>query len=136
MLHFTKNGNMMRQTPKNLMITTAVSLALLAGCNTAPDAEGEWAEENVAVCTDKDGKRVEDDKCSQSARQGGSMIPGIFAWYYLSRGARMPAFGAAAMGGSFKATPGASYRASASVMRGGLGSSARSSGSAGRGIGG
>jgi hypothetical protein len=124
----------MRKTPRTLMITTAVSLALLSGCSSAPD--DEWAEEPVAVCTDKEGKRVEDDKCGQNARQGGSMMPGIFAWYYLSRGARIPAYGMAPTGGSFKATPGTSYKASASVTRGGLGSSARSSGTAGRGFGG
>jgi hypothetical protein len=124
----------MARLPKHLVITTAIAAALLAGCSSE---EEEWAEEPVAVCTDKAGKRVEDAQCgTQVHNSGGSMMPAIFAWYYLSRGSRVPAYGTVPQGGSFKSTPGTSYKAASSVSRGGFGGSARSSGTSGRGFGG
>jgi hypothetical protein len=123
----------MRHSAKSLLITSAVSAALLAGCSTE---EEEWAEEPVAVCANKDGQRVEDAQCGAQAQHSGVGMGGVFAWYYLSRGARIPAYGARAQGGSFTSAPGTSYRAASAVSRGGFGGSARSSGTSGRGFGG
>lgn len=115
-----------------LLITTAVSTAFLAAaCGpSAEDRNGEWtAEEDTKVCTDDQGNRVTDDKCKETRvhNSGSGAAMGFFAWYYLSRGGRVPAIGNRVAGGAFQPMAGRSYRA-ASVARGGFGGRVSSTG--------
>ncbi|HEY0311493.1 MAG TPA: hypothetical protein VGC56_03265 [Allosphingosinicella sp.] len=110
-----------------LRITTAVSAALLAaGCGPKFDAKNGWtAAENTAVCTDPQGKRVDDSYCDRRTAYAGGTH---YAWYYLGRGGYVPAMGGWARGGSYAAPAGSHFTRSgvsaASIARGGFGSSA------------
>ena len=110
-----------------LRITTAVSAALLAaGCGPKFDAKNGWtAAENTAVCTDQQGRRVEDRNCdTRTAYAGGPH----YGWYYLGRGSYVPGIGGWARGGSYAAPAGSHFTragvSAASIARGGFGSSA------------
>lgn len=117
----------MRNTPKSLLITTAISAALLSGCSKAEDQE--WtAEEPVAVCRDKDGKRVDDDKCTKSASNMHSGAAAGFLWLYMARGSMIPPMGQTVRGGSLTRMPGTVYKSSEMVKRGGFGNASRSGG--------
>jgi hypothetical protein len=111
-----------------LRITTAVSAALLvAGCGPKFDAKKGWnAAENTAVCTDQQGRRVEDRYCDRNAAYNNGYHH--YGWYYMPRGAFVPPLGMAARGGSYSAPSGARYTPSgvsaAHISRGGFGSSA------------
>jgi hypothetical protein len=108
---------------RHLAITTAVSAALLAGCSSKTEtADGSWeAEEDVKVCRNKDGNRVDDTNCEYGARSGTG-----FAWMFLARGAMVPALGQPLKGGSLYKTPGVNYKSASAISRGGFGSSSSS----------
>jgi hypothetical protein len=117
-----------------LRITTALSAALLAaGCGPKFDEKKGWnAAENTALCTDEQGKRVEDRYCDRNYRATGYHH---YGWYYIPRGGYVPAYGMAARGGSYTAAPGARFTPSgvsaAHIARGGFGSSAHAAGGRG-----
>lgn len=118
---------------KDLTITTGVAAALLlSGCGQRDD----WtAQRDTAVCTDRSGNRVPDDRCDR--RHAGGRGSG-FLWHYLGRNSGIPAYGERATGGSWsRPAESTFYRAPAStamtraaaVARGGFGSSAHRFGS-------
>ncbi|MDT7933125.1 MAG: hypothetical protein RQ833_00785 [Sphingomonadaceae bacterium] len=111
---------------------TVAAAATLAACDRD---KRDWAESDVKVCRDAQGRRVDDRQCEQqTARAGhsGGHMPGV-AWYFLGRGSQVARLGEPLTGGSPVARPGVSYaRATpATITRGGFGSSARSFGSHG-----
>jgi hypothetical protein len=64
--------------------------ALLAGTITAIVASNEDEPEYAQVCfNDETGERVEDAQCNSSAGRSGA----LYAWYFYSRGASVPAVG-------------------------------------------
>lgn len=110
-----------------LVMTTAVALALQACAPQAKASDSFTAEDDVAVCTDRQGNRVDDDLCDRNNSSSGG---GGFFFMYLGGGSVVPAYGKPVRGGSKYATPGKSYTSSKSaVSRGGFGSSARASSS-------
>lgn len=128
----------------DLTITTAIAAALLAsGCGRRePEPDGWTAQTDTAICTDREGRRVPDDKCprqtvASTTHHGGGVSP--FLWYFLGRSAVIPPYGERARGGSFGGVAGMRYaRAPANtavtragaVSRGGFGASAHSFGGA------
>ncbi len=112
--------------------------ALLAGTITAVVASNEDDPEYAQVCfNDETGERVEDRSCDSSAGRGG----GIYAWYFYSRGASVPAIGqnrstapnyTRTVPSGAKASTGYSSKGG-TVSRGGFGSSAKSGSSGGGG---
>jgi hypothetical protein len=111
---------------KSLPLTTAVAAALLASACGAEEEDQWTAQTDTAVCTDKEGRRVADENCQRRTAAGVGM--GFFAWYYLSRGGAIPAYGERARGGALTPRAGARYArapVSTGVTRGGFGSSAR-----------
>jgi hypothetical protein len=116
----------------DLRITIGVAAAVLAsGCQRQPE---RWtADRDTAICTDRSGRRVSDDQCSQHNRHGG----GGFGWYYLARNATLPFLGERARGGSYQPGAGRYVRApvasavtrTGAVSRGGFGGSGRFFGS-------
>lgn len=129
---------------KELKITTGVAAALLAaGCGQSRDADNGWtASQDVAVCVDKDGKRVPDGQCPRQQFASGHPYPAgsPFLWYYIGRSQALPYYGDVVRGGGYRPAAGRSYfRApsvtsmtrSTAIARGGFGSSAR--GLSGRG---
>ncbi|WP_241490761.1 hypothetical protein [Sphingomonas sanguinis] len=117
--------------------TTAMAAALLAsGCNRAKADDNWTADQDTAICTDAQGKRLPDDRCRQT-RVG---MGGAAFWYFLGRGRPIPFYGERATGGSFRPATGARYVAapsgsamtrSAAISRGGFGASASRFGGAG-----
>jgi hypothetical protein len=111
----------------DLKITTAVSAVLLAaGCGPKANSNNGWtAADNTAVCTDQQGRRVEDRYCNGNQAYAGGHH---YGWYYLGRGGYVPGFGGSVRGGSYSAPAGSHFTragvAAASVSRGGFGSSA------------
>jgi hypothetical protein len=66
--------------------------ALLAGTITAIVASNEAEADYAQVCfNDETGERVDDTQCNNSSSAGRSS--GIYAWYFYSRGASVPAVG-------------------------------------------
>lgn len=66
--------------------------ALLAGTITAIVASNEAEADYAQVCfNDETGERVEDAQCDNSSSAGRSSA--IYAWYFYSRGASVPAVG-------------------------------------------
>ena len=66
--------------------------ALLAGTISAIVASNEADPDYAQVCFNDDtGERVEDTQCNNSSTEGRSS--GIYAWYFYSRGASVPALG-------------------------------------------
>jgi hypothetical protein len=119
-----------------LRITTAVSAALLAaGCGPKFDAKNGWtAAENTAVCTDEQGKRVDDGNCGRNAAYAGGGYH-HYGWYYIPRGAFVPGIGMGARGGSYSAPSGSRFTpagvSASHISRGGFGSSAHFAGGRG-----
>lgn len=105
--------------------------ALLAGTITAIVASNQDDPEYAQVCfNDETGERVEDASCNSSAGRGG----GIYAWYFFSRGAYVPAIGqnrstapnfTRTVPSGAKASTGYSTQGG-TVSRGGFGTSAKS----------
>ncbi|MCQ6271282.1 Tat pathway signal protein [Pseudarthrobacter sp. R1] len=112
--------------------------ALLAGTITAVVASNQDEPEYAQVCFNDDtGERVEDTNCNSSAGRGG----GIYAWYFFSRGAFVPAVGqnrstapnyTRTVPSGAKASTGYSTKGG-TVSRGGFGTSAKSGTSGGGG---
>ena len=125
---------------KQLSLTTAMAAALIAlpGCSSNDGWDDNVvADRDVAVCVDQNGQRVEDRRCDDDRRAGGSS--GLL-WYYIGRNSAVPYYGDSirdrrfAGAGSFTPRPGAAYfpapartsmTRSKAVSRGGLGSSGR-----------
>ncbi|MFF1250918.1 Tat pathway signal protein [Pseudarthrobacter sp. NPDC058329] len=104
--------------------------ALLAGTITAVVASNQDEPEYAQVCFNDDtGERVEDTNCNSSAGRAG----GIYAWYFYSRGASVPAVGqnrstapnfTRTVPSGAKASTGYSNKGG-TVSRGGFGSSSK-----------
>lgn len=127
---------------KDLTITTAIAAALLATGCSEPEEDGWTAQNDTAICTDREGKRVPDDQCPRQALVDGYHGGGgssAFLWYFLGRNSVIPPYGERVQGGSFSRAAGRSYgRAPSStfvtragaISRGGFGASAHSFGGA------
>ena len=104
--------------------------ALLAGTITAIVASNEDEPEYAQVCfNDETGERVEDAQCNSSAGRSGA----LYAWYFYSRGASVPAVGqnrstapnfTRTVPSGAKASTGYSTKGG-TVSRGGFGSSSK-----------
>ncbi|SDQ76303.1 hypothetical protein SAMN04489738_2727 [Pseudarthrobacter chlorophenolicus] len=115
--------------------------ALLAGTITAVVASNQDDPEYAQVCfNDETGERVEDRNCDSSSGRSG----GLYAWYFYSRGASVPAVGqnrstapnyTRTMPSGAKASTGYSSKGG-TVSRGGFGTSAKSGTSGGKSSGG
>ena len=126
---------------RKLAITAAVSAALIAsGCGQRqPRYDDSWqADDDVAICTDRSGNRVDDDYCDDDDYRGMGYVP-----FFIHRGGHVPGYGHKVNKryGSWKARPGvryssygqrasykssSSYRSSSTVSRGGFGSTGSS----------
>lgn len=111
------------------LLTTAAAALALSGCGQS-QPQYLAQNQNAKICTDKNGKRVKENKCERRGGHGG----GGFFWMFMSGGSRVPGYGGRAYGGSRYATPGRSYTSGRSFSgrpvtsassRGGFGSSAR-----------
>ena len=112
--------------------------ALLAGTITAVVASNGDDPEDAQVCfNDETGERVADTNCDSSAGRSG----GLYAWYFYSRGASVPAIGqnrstapnyTRTIPSGAKASTGYSS-SGGTVSRGGFGTSAKSGSSGGSG---
>jgi hypothetical protein len=110
--------------------------ALLAGTITAVVASNQDEPEYAQVCfNDETGERVDDTQCNSSAGRAG----GLYAWYFYSRGASVPAVGqnrsaypsyTSTIPSGAKASTGYSTKGG-TVSRGGFGSSSKGGGSTG-----
>jgi hypothetical protein len=110
--------------------------ALLAGTITAVVASNQDEADYAQVCfNDETGERVDDTQCNSSAGRSG----GLFAWYFYSRGASVPAVGqnrsaypsyTSTIPSGAKASTGYSTKGG-TVSRGGFGSSSKGGGSTG-----
>ena len=126
----------------HLNITLAAASAItLAACDQ-PAAEQWTAEQDTAICADRNGTRVPDAQCQTQAHHNGigAGVSSAFLWYYLGRNSMVPYYGERVRGGSFTRTAGATYfhapartamTRSAAISRGGFGASSRSFGSFG-----
>lgn len=104
--------------------------ALLAGTITAVVASNQDEPDYAQVCfNDETGERVEDTQCNSSAGRAG----GLYAWYFFSRGASVPAVGqnrstapnfTRTIPSDAKASTGYSTKGG-TVSRGGFGSSSK-----------
>ncbi|MBT2585765.1 Tat pathway signal protein [Arthrobacter sp. ISL-95] len=112
--------------------------ALLAGTITAIVASNEQEAEYAQVCFNEEtGERVDDNQCDNSSSAGRSS--GVYAWYFYSRGASVPAVGqnrssypsyTKNVPAGAKSSTGYSTKGG-TVSRGGFGSSSKSGGSSG-----
>lgn len=112
--------------------------ALLAGTITAIVASNEQEADYAQVCFNEEtGERVDDDQCNNSSSAGRSS--GVYAWYFYSRGASVPAVGqnrssyptaTKTVPQGAKSSTGYSTKGG-TVSRGGFGSSSKSGGSSG-----
>ncbi|XAS74742.1 Tat pathway signal protein [Micrococcaceae bacterium Sec5.1] len=112
--------------------------ALLAGTITAVVASSEQEADYAQVCfNDETGERVDDTQCNNSSSDGRGSA--IYAWYFYSRGATVPAVGQNrnSYPGSVKTVPQGAKTSTGystkggTVSRGGFGSSSKSGGSSG-----
>ena len=112
--------------------------ALLAGTITAIVASNEQEADYAQVCFNEEtGERVDDNDCNNSSSAGRSS--GVYAWYFYSRGASVPAVGqnrsaypsyTKNVPTGAKSSTGYSTKGG-TVSRGGFGSSSKSGGSSG-----
>ncbi|MGP0221769.1 MULTISPECIES: Tat pathway signal protein [unclassified Paenarthrobacter] len=112
--------------------------ALLAGTITAVVASNEAEADYAQVCFNEEtGERVDDSQCNNSSSAGRSS--GVYAWYFYSRGASVPAVGqnrssypsyTKTVPQGAKTSTGYSSKGG-TVSRGGFGSSSKSGGSSG-----
>jgi hypothetical protein len=128
---------------KQIFLTSAMAATLssLSGCSSSDDWDGSvYAENDVGVCVDQNGYRVNDDFCDNDNFRRSSG----YGWFYVSRGSRLPYYGDSirdkkyGFKGSSTPDPSKVYaRApeatnlsrSTAMARGGFGSSSRSYGS-------
>ncbi|MDI2034637.1 Tat pathway signal protein [Paenarthrobacter nitroguajacolicus] len=112
--------------------------ALLAGTITAIVASNEQEADYAQVCFNEEtGERVDDDQCNNSSSAG--RTSGVYAWYFYSRGASVPAVGQnrSAYPSATKTVPQGAKSSTGystkggTVSRGGFGSSSKSGGSSG-----
>lgn len=112
--------------------------ALLAGTITAVVASNEAEADYAQVCFNEEtGERVDDTQCNNSSSDGRSSA--IYAWYFYSRGASVPAVGQnrSAYPSYTKTVPQGAKTSTGystkggTVSRGGFGSSSKSGGSSG-----
>ncbi|MEV7606446.1 Tat pathway signal protein [Paenarthrobacter sp. NPDC089322] len=112
--------------------------ALLAGTITAVVASNEAEADYAQVCFNEEtGERVDDSQCNNSSSAGRSSA--VYAWYFYSRGASVPAVGQnrSAYPSYTKTVPTGAKTATGystkggTVSRGGFGSSSKSGGSSG-----
>ncbi|YCK83169.1 Tat pathway signal protein [Arthrobacter sp. D3-18] len=112
--------------------------ALLAGTITAIVASNEKEADYAQVCFNEEtGERVDDNQCDNSSSAGRSSA--IYAWYFYSRGASVPAVGQnrSSYPSYTKTVPTGAKTATGystkggTVSRGGFGSSSKSGGSSG-----
>ena len=104
--------------------------ALLAGTITAVVASNQDEADYAQVCfNDETGERVDDTQCNSSAGRSGA----LYAWYFYSRGASVPAVGqnrssypsyTSTIPSGAKASTGYSTKGG-TVSRGGFGSSSK-----------
>lgn len=126
-----------RSHRRTLVVGLGVT-ALLAGTITAIVASNEQEADYAQVCfNDETGERVDDTQCDNSSSAGRSS--GIYAWYFYSRGASVPAVGqnrnaypsyTKNVPTDAKSSKGYSTKGG-TVSRGGFGSSSKSGGSSG-----
>ena len=131
---------------KELTITVGVAAALMTGACSKPQDNGWTADRDTAICVDKQGNRVPDGQCPQQRVATTTGFGSPFLWYYLGQRSAVPYYGERVFGGSYAPTVGRSYYGapagsartapagfsrSASVSRGGFGSSAHGFGGAG-----
>jgi hypothetical protein len=127
---------------KQIFLTSAMAATLssLSGCSSGDDWDGStYAENDLGVCVDQNGYRVDDDWCDDDNFRRSSG----YGWFYVSRGSRVPYYGDSIKDkkygfvGSAKPDPSKVYgRApestrvtrSTAMARGGFGSSSRSFG--------
>ncbi|MCD4850657.1 Tat pathway signal protein [Arthrobacter sp. AK01] len=112
--------------------------ALLAGTITAIVASNEQEADYAQVCFNEEtGERVDDNECNNSSSAGRSSA--VYAWYFYSRGASVPAVGqnrssypsyTKNVPTGAKSSTGYSTKGG-TVSRGGFGSSSKSGGSSG-----
>ncbi|TVU65623.1 Tat pathway signal protein [Paenarthrobacter nitroguajacolicus] len=112
--------------------------ALLAGTITAIVASNEQEADYAQVCFNEEtGERVDDNQCDNSSSAGRSSA--VYAWYFYSRGASVPAVGqnrssypsyTKNVPAGAKSSTGYSTKGG-TVSRGGFGSSSKSGGSSG-----
>ncbi|MGA8789117.1 MAG: Tat pathway signal protein [Paenarthrobacter sp.] len=112
--------------------------ALLAGTITAIVASNEQEADYAQVCFNEEtGERVDDNECNNGSSAGRSS--GVYAWYFYSRGASVPAVGqnrtaypsyTKNVPTGAKSSTGYSTKGG-TVSRGGFGSSSKSGGSSG-----
>ncbi|MFW0775935.1 Tat pathway signal protein [Paenarthrobacter nitroguajacolicus] len=112
--------------------------ALLAGTITAIVASNEKEADYAQVCFNEEtGERVDDNQCDNSSSAGRSSA--VYAWYFYSRGASVPAIGqnrssypsyTKNVPTDAKTSKGYSTKGG-TVSRGGFGSSSKSGGSSG-----
>jgi hypothetical protein len=123
-----------------LLFVPAVAAALLA---TACDVDGDGAD-YAAVCTDRNGVRVDDSKCAHAPdtyTNDGFDSTDAFLWYYIgtSTGHTAPPIGGRAVAGTLRtpvtaqSTAGGGTRV-ATVQRGGVSTSGGSISRGGLGI--
>lgn len=112
--------------------------ALLAGTITAIVASNEQEADYAQVCFNEEtGERVDDDQCNNSSSAGRNS--GVYAWYFYSRGASVPAVGQnrSSYPSATKTVPQGAKTSTGystkggTVSRGGFGSSSKSGGSSG-----
>ena len=119
-----------------LIFTTALASSLTLSACGQPSYQ-QTADQDTAVCVDREGNRVPDDRCNSNAGYHGGGVSNAFLWYYLGRSSAIPYYGERVGGGSFVRPAGASYfhapsstsmSRSVAISRGGFGSSAHSFG--------
>ncbi|MEC5181172.1 Tat pathway signal protein [Arthrobacter sp. CG_A4] len=124
-------GRKKRLQRRTVVVALGVT-ALLAGTITAMVASNEEDADYAQVCFDDGtGERVDDSQCNNSSTEGRGS--GVYAWYFYSRGANVPALGQnRASYPSYTRTVPAGAKASTgysskggTVSRGGFGSSSK-----------
>jgi hypothetical protein len=100
---------------------TALLAASLSGC-------GEEEVTHQAVCVDQQQRRLPDAECRSGPEDDDDGYHGGHAWYYVPVGARYPAVGETADGGTFRSGGGmvvgdGGLSARGGVARGGFGGS-------------
>lgn len=127
-----------KRTQRRTVVVGLGVTALLAGTITAIVASNEQEADYAQVCFNEEtGERVDDNQCNNGSSAGRSSA--VYAWYFYSRGASVPAVGQnrSAYPAYTKTVPAGAKAATGystkggTVSRGGFGSSSKSGGSSG-----